>query len=114
MEEIKLAENLFNNEMSYLEIAQRLNRSEWAVSYLLRNMGYSYRMKHFWSGDELKFLRENYKDMTYGEIGMILGRTEKAIGAKVEELGYQKRLLPGKNRKGYKKNISNRYVFLYL
>lgn len=99
-EEIKQAESLFKNGKSYLEIAEIINRSEWAVANLLRNMGYSYMLPKYWKGKELKFLRENYENMTYLEIAEALGRTTKAISAKAEELGYQKRLIKSKNNGG--------------
>ena len=67
---------------------------------MLRNMGYSYMLPQFWKGKELKYLRENYENMTYSEIAEELGRTTKAIGAKAEELGYQKRLIKSKNKGG--------------
>lgn len=99
-EEIKQAEKLFKSGKGYLEIAEIINRSEWAVANLLRNMGYSYMLPQFWKGKELKYLRENYENMTYSEIAEELGRTTKAIGAKAEELGYQKRLIKSKNNGG--------------
>ena len=99
-EEKKQAENLFKSGKDYLEIAEIINRSEWAVANLLRNMGYSYMLPQFWKGKGLKYLRENYENMTYSEIAEELGRTTKAIGAKAEELGYQKRLIKSKNNGG--------------
>lgn len=97
-EEIKQAENLFKLGKDYLEIAKIINRSEWSVANLLRNMGYSYMLPRFWKGKELKYLRENYQNMTYLEIAEALGRTTKSIGAKAEELGYQKRLIKRPNK----------------
>ncbi len=91
-EEIQMAESLFKSGKTYQEIGDRIERSEWSVANLLRNLGYSYMLPQFWKGKELKYLRENYKDMTYSQIAEELGRTTKAIGAKVEEMGYQKRL----------------------
>ena len=61
------------------------------VANVLRNLGYSYTMPIFWTGKELKFLKDNYDKLTYEEISNILGRTTKAVSAKAEELGYQKR-----------------------
>ncbi len=98
--EITEAENLFKAGKNYFEIAEIINRSEWAVTNLLRNMGYSYMLPKYWKGKELKYLRENYKGMTYSEIADALGRTEKAIGAKAKELGYQKRLTKSKDKGG--------------
>lgn len=63
-------------------------------------MGYSYRLPQFWKGKEIKYLRENYENMTYSEIAEALGRTTKAIGAKAEELGYQKKLVKSKSKDG--------------
>lgn len=102
-EEIQLAESLFKSGKTYQEISGIIDRSEWSVSNLLRNLGYSYMLPQFWKGEELKYLRENYQNMTYQEIAEELGRTTKAIGAKAEEMGFQKRLINTK-RKGDKKN----------
>lgn len=99
-EEIKQAENLFKAGKNYFEISEIINRSEWAVANLLRNMGYSYMLPQFWKGKELKYLKENYENMTYSEIAETLGRTTKATQAKAEELGYQKRLIKLKNNGG--------------
>jgi len=90
-EEIKKAESMFKLGKDYSEISSALKRSEWSVSNLLRNMGYSYRMPKYWKGKEIKFLRENYMNMTYNEIAQILGRTEGAVQYKAQELGFQKR-----------------------
>lgn len=98
VEEIQMAEALFNCEKSYEEIASRLNRSENSIATLLRNMGYSYRLPKFWKGSELKYLSDNYKNMTYQEIANELDRTVKAVEAKAGELGYQKRLTMSKNK----------------
>lgn len=95
-EEIKQAENLFKSGKNYLEIAEIINRSEWAVANLLRNMGYSYILPRYWKGKEIKFLRQNYQNMTYAEIAEELGRTTRAIEAKAEQLGYQKKLVKSK------------------
>ena len=59
---------------------------------MLRSRGFAYKAPQFWKGKDLKFLQENYLNMTYEEIADILGRTEKAVSAKASELGYQKRL----------------------
>ena len=99
-EEIKLTETLFKSGKNYLEIAKVINRSEWAVANLLRNMGYSYMLPQYWKGKELKYLKENYQNMNYSDIAEVLGRTPKAISAKAEELGYQKRLRKSKNNGG--------------
>ena len=96
-EEIEQVENLFKDGKTYLEIANILNRSEWAVANLLRSMGYSYMLPQYWKGKEIKYLRENYTEMSYQEIAEHLGRTTKAIEAKALELGYQKRLIKQKN-----------------
>lgn len=97
-EEIKMVESLFKSGKNYEEIANQINRSIWSVTNLLRNMGYSYKLPQYWKGTELKYLRENYQNMTYSEIAEELGRTTKAIGAKAEEMGYQKRLIKQKKQ----------------
>ncbi len=99
-EEIKQAETLFKSGKDYKEIAKIINRSEWAVANLLRNMGYSYMLPRFWKGKDLKYLRENYENMTYLEIAEAIGRTTKAVSSKAEELGYQKKLIKSKNNGG--------------
>jgi DNA-binding CsgD family transcriptional regulator len=91
-EEINKAEDLFNNGKDYASIAKELKRSECAVTNLLRNIGYAYKLPQFWKGKELIYLRENYQRMTYAEIAVILGRTEKAVSYKSSEMGFQKKL----------------------
>jgi hypothetical protein len=90
-EEVVTTEELFNIGKNYQEISQIINRSEWAVSNILHQLGYAYRLPQFWKGKELKYLIDNYKMVTYEEIAESLGRTEKAIGSKVSELGLSKR-----------------------
>lgn len=92
-DEIKKAESLFKNGKTYQEISSIIERSEWAVANLLRNLGYSYMLPQYWKGKEIKYLRKNYQNMTYQEIAEELGRTTKAISAKAEELGFQKKLI---------------------
>ena len=92
-DEIKKAESLFKNGKTYQEISSIIDRSEWAVANLLRSLGYSYMLPQYWKGKEIKYLRENYQDMTYQEIAEELGRTTKAISVKAEELGFQKKLI---------------------
>ena len=92
-DEIKKAESLFKNGKTYQEISSIIDRSELAVANLLRNLGYSYMLPQYWKGKEIKYLRENYQDMTYQEIAEELGRTTKAITAKAEELEFQKKLI---------------------
>lgn len=90
--EINKAEMLFKCGKDYAYIAKELDRTEGAIAILLRELGYSYGLPKYWKGKEIKYLRENYEDMTYAEIAKVLRRTTKAVGAKAEELGYQKRL----------------------
>lgn len=91
-EEIKMVEKLFKSGKEYDEIGKLINRSEWAIANLIRSMGYSYKLPQYWKGEELKYLKDNYQEMTYEEIAENLGRTKKAVSAKAEELGYQKKL----------------------
>ena len=88
--EIELVESLFNKGKTYQEIGDLMDRSEYAVATVLRNLGYSYRLPQFWRGYELKYLKDNYENMTHSEIAEVLGRTSRAVEAKAEELGYQK------------------------
>ena len=90
-EEINYVENLFKLGYDYVEIAAANNRSVGAVANLLRSKGYSYQLPQFWKGSELKYLRENYENMTYAEMADFLGRTAKAVGSKAQELGYQRK-----------------------
>lgn len=93
MGEINKAEMLFKCGKDYAYIAKELDRTEGAIAILLRELGYSYGLPKYWKGKEIKYLRENYEDMTYAEIAQVLRRTTKAVGAKAEELGFQKRLV---------------------
>ncbi|MEG1310153.1 MAG: hypothetical protein RSD06_04685 [Bacilli bacterium] len=98
-EEIQLAEKLLIQGYNYEQISLQVNHSLVGVACKLRELGYSYRLPRFWKGEELKFLRENYEDMTYTEIAEKLGRTTKAVGERAEELGYQKRLTLRKEKR---------------
>lgn len=82
-------------------IARKLNRSVNELNKKARELGIDLIFKRpVWKKWKVKFLRENYENMTYSEIAEELGRTTKAIGAKAEELGYQKRLIKSKNNGG--------------
>ena len=67
-DEIKEVEDLFKNGKTYAEIATMIDRTEWAVANVLRNLGY--KMPKYWSESELKFLEENYENMTYAKIAV--------------------------------------------
>ncbi len=99
-EEKEKAIDMIKAGKSYQEIAILLNRSEWSVANLVRNSGYSYSLPQFWKGSELKYLKDNYQNMTYQEIADELGRTVRAVESKAEELGYQKHFI--RTRKGSK------------
>lgn len=91
VEEKNKAVMLLKMGKSYKEIADQLDRTEQAVMYMLRDEGYGYRLKQFWKGQELKFLKDNFKVMKYSDIADSLGRTTKAVAAKAEEMGYRKK-----------------------
>lgn len=91
-EEIAKAEYLLLLGKNYSEITEILNRTEGAVAETLRDNGHSYELAKFWKGKEIKFLRENYENMTYSEIANALDRSTKAVAHKAEELGYQRTL----------------------
>ena len=44
-------------------------------------------MSKQWNKEEIKFLKDNYKDMSYKEIAIKLNRTENAIKVKTNKLG---------------------------
>ena len=89
-EEINQAIFLFRCKKNFQEIADELDRTPEAIAYLLRNQGYSYRLPQFWNGNELKFLKDNYDNMTSKEIANEIGRTPDAVQAKIEQLGYKR------------------------
>ncbi|MEG1597051.1 MAG: hypothetical protein RR359_02100 [Bacilli bacterium] len=95
-EELETIKRLLLEGKSYKEISEIIQRSEWAIANMLRNLGYSYKLKRFWTGKEMIYLKENYPNMTQDEIAEQLGRTKKSIGAKAEELGIQKKLVKSK------------------
>lgn len=86
--EIKYVEHLFRIGKTYKEIADRIERTEGAVIYVLRNLGYQSRV--YWTEEEISYLKENYKEEKYSEIADKLGRTSKAVTAKAEDMGFQK------------------------
>lgn len=60
-------------------------------------------MKRIWTEEEVRFLRDNYENMTYDEIGKKLGRSCYSINVKVRRLGLHK--LEGKFRKGERRKL---------
>ena len=91
-EEKSKATSYIKQRKSYKEIADLLDKSECAVMNFLINEGYGYYVPFYWSSEEIRYLRENYKDKTYKEIGDYLSRSEKATSEKVRQLGYSKKL----------------------
>lgn len=92
-EEVKKAEQLFSMGKTYAEIALSIDRKEEAVARMLRSLGHEYELPRYWKGKEIKYLRENYRNMTYSEIARAIDRTPEAVCAKASELGYQKKLI---------------------
>lgn len=52
-----------------------------------------------WSGEELRFLRENYSEHTAAWIGRRLGRSEEAVIKQARRIGLSKKR--GRPLKGY-------------
>lgn len=89
-EEIKMVEELYKSKKTISQIAKILDRSENSISYMLRNLGYSYKSSRMWQIEELKFLKDNYMNMTYKEISDVLGRSNGAVKNKALKLGIRK------------------------
>ena len=81
---------MINQGFDFDFIAKKLNKTVSAAQDRARLLGMSYRSARFWSGKELKFLRENSAKMTVKELQKTLKRrTERSIIWKCEQLGYK-------------------------
>lgn len=84
-EEDKLIVQMFKNGKSNSEIANRLKRTESAISCRLRLLGYS---RNSYNDYEIEILKENSRYMTVKELSKLLPlRKEKGIMYKCEQLG---------------------------
>ena len=90
-EEINLVEVLHQRGDSYQEIAQRLQRSDNAVRWVLKNLGYPSFAPRMWSEEEELFLKDNYNKIPTPELALSMGRSIKSISDKAHRMGYQKR-----------------------
>lgn len=88
----KRAEVMLKLGKTYEEIAAELNRSEFAVATVLRDLGHVYELSKYWTDEEINYLKENIDNMTYKELANALDRTEGSVRWKAEEVGYQKKL----------------------
>ena len=91
IKEIFKAENLLSQGKNYKEIAQEINRTELAVTLMLRSLGHSFELPKYWTYIEEDYLVDNYQTMQYKEIGKELNRTTKSVEQKAESLGLRKR-----------------------
>lgn len=81
---------MINQGFDFEFIANKLNKTVSAAQDRARLLGMSYRSARFWSGRELKFIRENSDRMTIKEMqGTLKLRTVKSIAWKCEQLGYK-------------------------
>lgn len=89
--DIELIKWLFLVEKkNYQEIAVIMNRKESSVARIIRDLGYQYRLKQYWSGKELLYLNEHCTDMSYNDIALNLGRSERAVKTKLYQMGYKR------------------------
>lgn len=89
-EEILTAIDMLNNGSDYKEIAISINRSDRAVGYMLRSLGY--KLKE-WKEYETEFLIDNYQDLTYQEIADFLNKSIDSVEYHITKEG-----LPNKRR----------------
>ena len=75
-EELLIAIKMLEENYSYKEIAKEINRSDKAVAYMLRSLGYNLKK---WNKTETAFLIENYKELTYKQIAEILNKSLDSV-----------------------------------
>ena len=75
-EELLIAIKMIEENYSYKEIAKEINRSDKAVAYMLRSLGYNLKK---WNKTETAFLIENYKELTYKQIAEILNKSLDSV-----------------------------------
>ncbi len=64
---------------TYDYIAEKTNHTVSEVTNFLYREGYSYLLPQFWKTKDIKFVRENMKDMSIKEMAQKLGRTLQAV-----------------------------------
>lgn len=58
-----------------------------------------------WSGDDVKFLVDNHKELNASQIGKALGRTKNAVKEKASSLGLDMTVHQNLDTKGYVYNL---------
>lgn len=76
--------------MTHGAIAEKVGRSQTAVSQRLWLAGLGKDIRKEWTKEEDKFLRENYLKMDASEIGAKLGRTSQSVWTRAKILGIKK------------------------
>ncbi len=90
-EEERLLSELFRIGLSYEAIAQRLNRGVYGVKCKAIKLDLWRLKKDAWSGKDIKFLQDNYKNMTHEQMAKELNRTVKAVAAQCIKYGLRKK-----------------------
>lgn len=81
--------SLVKKGLTYKEIGDKIDRTAIAIENRVGILQIGYMNAMFWSGQEIKYLRENSKYMTVKEISLVLDRTEKAIEWKCRDLNLE-------------------------
>lgn len=77
----ELADHFDNRDITNYKVARWLNKNNYCRSK---------KPKCIFSDNDIKFIKENYLNMTYKEMGNILGFTSHQIQGKVNHLGLRK------------------------
>lgn len=71
-------------DLSYDEIAKKLNRTEMSIKGKIARMGL--KSGYYWTSEEVSYLINNYQNKTYKELSKILNRPSDAIKKKAYSL----------------------------
>ncbi len=88
-EEILIAIKMLDDNHDYKEIAKEINRSDKAVAYMLRSLGYKLKA---WKEYETEYLIDNYKDKTYKEIAENLNKSLDSVEYNISKIGLSKKI----------------------
>jgi hypothetical protein len=78
-----------NSNLSYEDLAKKLNRSVLAVKQVIWKAKGNLRKTAAWKDRDIKLLRDNF-NKSYSELEKLLGRTKRAIKHKVGQLGLKR------------------------
>ena len=77
--------------MTHQEIANSLGKSLASVNYKVSQLNLGYKAKKFWTGQEFRFIRDNWEHMTDAELAKQLNRPVRSVELHRQQMGFKRR-----------------------